>query len=204
MRRNQVQDFTGAMGKVQDFVGGAGKYVRPFINMGNSRGTFGSFYPSSTRKPKPAKPKKGTKDIAMRAMRNLEISDGDDVDLEETPMAEDWTKGRKKDQKKRKKEIAQEQENGISGEAGGQNQVSREESEQQRLAMRRLPLERARAPREEPKASDSTQQFQPLKDQAYLQQAVLWAEILGDPVSKKRRKKRIGQLYGNQSNAYRG
>lgn len=36
-----------------------------------------------------------------------------------------------------------------------------------------------------------------------LQEAVVWSEILGDPVSRKRRKKRMGQLYGNQSYAGR-
>lgn len=37
-----------------------------------------------------------------------------------------------------------------------------------------------------------------------LQEAVLWAEILGEPVSKKRRRRRIEQIYGNQSYARRG
>ena len=36
-----------------------------------------------------------------------------------------------------------------------------------------------------------------------LQEAVVWAEILGEPVSRKRRKKRMGQLYGNQGYAGR-
>jgi hypothetical protein len=36
-----------------------------------------------------------------------------------------------------------------------------------------------------------------------LQEAVVWAEILGDPVSIKRRKKRMGQIYGNQGYAGR-
>lgn len=36
-----------------------------------------------------------------------------------------------------------------------------------------------------------------------LQQAVLWAEILGEPVSVRRRKKRMNQFNGNQGNAYR-
>lgn len=35
------------------------------------------------------------------------------------------------------------------------------------------------------------------------QEAVVWAEILGDPVSRKRRKKRMGQLYGDQGYAGR-
>lgn len=34
-----------------------------------------------------------------------------------------------------------------------------------------------------------------------LQQAVLWAEILGPPASQKRRKRRVKQRNGNQSNA---
>ena len=36
-----------------------------------------------------------------------------------------------------------------------------------------------------------------------LQQAVLWSEILGEPVSMRRRKKRMNQFNGNQVNAYR-
>lgn len=36
-----------------------------------------------------------------------------------------------------------------------------------------------------------------------LRQAVLWSEVLGEPVSKKRRKDRVSRQYGNQSNAYR-
>lgn len=41
------------------------------------------------------------------------------------------------------------------------------------------------------------------KSSMNLQEAVVWAEILGDPVSRKRRKKRTGQLYGNQGYAGR-
>ena len=37
----------------------------------------------------------------------------------------------------------------------------------------------------------------------YLQNRMIWAEILGEPVSVKRRKKRVEQLYGNQGHAYR-
>lgn len=36
-----------------------------------------------------------------------------------------------------------------------------------------------------------------------LQEAVIWAEVLGDPVSRRRRKKRVNQLYVNQGNASR-
>lgn len=36
-----------------------------------------------------------------------------------------------------------------------------------------------------------------------LQEAVAWAEILGEPAYRKHRKKRMGQLYGNQSYAGR-
>lgn len=36
-----------------------------------------------------------------------------------------------------------------------------------------------------------------------LQDRVMWAEILGEPVSVKRRKKRMEQIYGNQGHAYR-
>lgn len=36
-----------------------------------------------------------------------------------------------------------------------------------------------------------------------LQSHIIWAEILGEPVSVKRRKKRVEQLYGNQCHAYR-
>lgn len=36
-----------------------------------------------------------------------------------------------------------------------------------------------------------------------LQKAIVWAEILGEPVSRKRRKKRMGQLYGDQGYAGR-
>lgn len=37
-----------------------------------------------------------------------------------------------------------------------------------------------------------------------LQQAVIWAELLGEPVSKKRRKRRVNGQYGNPSNVDRG
>lgn len=37
-----------------------------------------------------------------------------------------------------------------------------------------------------------------------LRQAVVWAEILGEPTAKKRRRARERQRYGNQGNAYRG
>lgn len=36
-----------------------------------------------------------------------------------------------------------------------------------------------------------------------MQDRMIWAEILGEPVSVKRRKKRMERLYGNQSHAYR-
>lgn len=36
-----------------------------------------------------------------------------------------------------------------------------------------------------------------IPDAAELQKAILWSEILGDPVSVKRRKKRVNQIYGN-------
>lgn len=36
-----------------------------------------------------------------------------------------------------------------------------------------------------------------------LGQAILWSEILGDPVFRKRRRKRMSQQYGNQGDAYR-
>lgn len=36
-----------------------------------------------------------------------------------------------------------------------------------------------------------------------LQEAVVWAEILGEPVSKRRRRRRVSWQDGNQSNAYR-
>lgn len=36
-----------------------------------------------------------------------------------------------------------------------------------------------------------------------LQDRMVWAEILGEPVSVRRRKKRVEQLYGNQGHAYR-
>ena len=35
-----------------------------------------------------------------------------------------------------------------------------------------------------------------------LQKAILWSEILGEPVSKKRRRRRVNQYYGNQGHAY--
>jgi hypothetical protein len=40
-------------------------------------------------------------------------------------------------------------------------------------------------------------------DAVNLQDAMAWAEILGDPVSKKRRRRRVSQQYGNQSNVNR-
>lgn len=43
-----------------------------------------------------------------------------------------------------------------------------------------------------------------VEDPAFLQRAIVWAEILGDPVSVRRRKKRVNQFYGNQGNANRG
>lgn len=51
--------------------------------------------------------------------------------------------------------------------------------------------------------SESGKEYDPKSEQEQtfslnLQEAVVWAEILGDPVSRKRRKKRAGQLYGNQ------
>ena len=42
-----------------------------------------------------------------------------------------------------------------------------------------------------------------VKDPAALQEAIVWAEILDDPVSVKRRKRRVNQYYGDQGNAYR-
>lgn len=36
-----------------------------------------------------------------------------------------------------------------------------------------------------------------------LQDRMIWAEILGEPVSVKRRKKKVEQLYGNRGHAYR-
>lgn len=36
-----------------------------------------------------------------------------------------------------------------------------------------------------------------------MQDRMIWTEILGEPVSVKRRKKRMEQLYGNQGHAYR-
>jgi hypothetical protein len=40
-------------------------------------------------------------------------------------------------------------------------------------------------------------------DAVNLQDAMAWAEILGDPVSKKRRRRRVSQQYGNQGNVNR-
>ena len=36
-----------------------------------------------------------------------------------------------------------------------------------------------------------------------LAQAMAWAEVLGEPVSRKRRRKRM-EMYGNQGYAHRG
>lgn len=36
-----------------------------------------------------------------------------------------------------------------------------------------------------------------------LQEIMLWSEILGEPAAVRRRKRKVNQQYGNQSNAYR-
>ena len=37
-----------------------------------------------------------------------------------------------------------------------------------------------------------------------MRQAIIWAELLGEPLAKKRRKQRMERYYGNQGNARRG
>lgn len=60
-------------------------------------------------------------------------------------------------------------------------------------------------------ASQQTRKQQPEKTTASvytksaeeLQEIMLWSEILGEPAAVRRRKRKVNQQYGNQSNAYR-
>lgn len=44
----------------------------------------------------------------------------------------------------------------------------------------------------------------PPRNPRELGQAIIWAELLGEPLAKKRRKQRMERYYGNQGNARRG
>lgn len=60
-------------------------------------------------------------------------------------------------------------------------------------------------------ASQQTRKQQPEKTTASvytksaeeLQEIMLWSEILGEPAAVRRRKRKVNQQYGDQSNAYR-
>ena len=66
----------------------------------------------------------------------------------------------------------------------------------------------------EPKAADEDVKVQekshetvPLRNadnSCWLEEVMMWSEILGEPLSKKRRKKRMEQRYANQGYAHRG
>lgn len=164
--------------KMQNFMGGFNKYVKPYVNMGNARGTFGSFN---------SLPTWGQKNVGRKDLSDIV---------------------KKKNQKKnKKKEVLQPDKHDVGKvEKQDERRLDNMDDSEKKRAMHRLPADgMSGLPKESEKtAAALSGGAGSVKNTVDLQQAVLWSEILGDPVSRKRRKKRVNQLYGNQSNAYRG
>lgn len=100
------------------------------------------------------------------------------------------TRGKKKKRKKRQEENSGQQQTDVKG---NMQDMKKNCLEQRSAAMQS-------GKKQTGKVAGAGLQ---VKEPTSLQEAILWAEILGEPVSVRRRKKRVNQCYGNQGNAYR-
>lgn len=201
--------------RIQGLMDAWNSHVRPYVNMGNSRGTFGSFYPSSSGNYQMPGRKKKSGNIGAKARQYLEnvgehpkSGDALQSDLSEETKRKEKAK---KDQY-RKKKTKNKQQN-MQGEAW-QEPGSAASQDALRQDQESTGVRKENHPAASKGSSGNTGK-QTLcvggalgpgieKNPEALRQAVFWAEVLGEPVSVKRRKKRVNQQYGNQGNAHRG
>lgn len=155
--------------KLQSLTYAFNQYVRPYMNPGNPRGTYGSFYPSSSVKLS-AKKKKGKNAAGKTKDRKKSAAAGGSL-IKKAAACQEQQKDMEMPGTPEREDTPQ-----TAGMAG---------------------LEPAPQAERDGGLPNSSQGFYLRNDSQRLQEAVLWSEILGEPVSKKRRRKRMGQQNGN-------